>query len=191
MNMPLVRTSFPSSRKHHEGRLLICPDLVVAAFETEEPVSLRTCLHNSGLLLATARKEGWRVVHVFRDHHRPVPIDTMRPMPDEPVYQCPGPSALSAKGLRDMLVADPPEQLVLIGRDLMPSCLATAVAAADIGVNLVLVSDAVSHAFEAGDGADVGHHHAAMSLIPQFADVTTTSRILGLPATLSILSSGH
>ncbi len=176
--------------KNHAPPLLLCSDLVVDGHVSEEPASWRTCIHNSALILTTARKRRWRIVHVYRQDRAPNPIASLRPEPDEPVFQCRGPSALSSSALRDFLVMSETEELILIGRSLVPYCLSTAVAAADLGVAVTLVADAVSHGAVESHESSLSISHAAMRLIPQFATMTSTAKLLQLQSSLSLFVSG-
>ena len=176
--------------KNQTPPLLICNDLVVDGHVSEEPASWRTCIHNSELILAAARKQGWQIVHVYRQDRAPNPIASLRPQPEEPVFQCRGPSALSSSALRDFLVMNESEEIILVGRSLVPSCLSTAVAAADLGVAVTLVADAVSHPIADALGSSLSIAHAAMRLIPQFATITSTAKLLQLQSSLNLLVSG-
>ncbi len=170
--------------------LLICNDLVADGHLSEEPASWRTCIHNSMLILAAARKQGWNIAHVYRQDRPPNPIASLRPQPEEPVFQCRGPSAFSSSALRDFLVMSGTEEIILIGRSLVPSGLATAVAAADLGVSVTLVADAVSQpSAEPGQSAQ-SLTHAARCLITQFATLTSTAKLLQLQSSLSLFVSG-
>lgn len=177
-------------QKNQPPPLLICNDLVVDGHLSEEPASWRTCIHNSALILATARKQGWQIVHVYRQDRAPNPIASLRPQPEEPVFQCRGPSALSSPALRDFLVMSGTEEIILIGRSMVPCCLSTAVAAADLGVAVKLVADAVSHATADAHDPSLSIAHAAMRLIPQFATMTSTAKLLQLQSSLSLFVSG-
>lgn len=170
--------------------LLICNDLVACGHDSEEPASWRTCIHNSILILAAARKQRWNIAHVYSQDRPPNPIASLRPQPEEPVFQCRGPSALSSQALRDLLVRSGTEEIILIGRSLVPSCLATAVAAADLGLAVTVVADAVSHPMAEPCQSSPSIAHAAMHLIPQFATMTNTAKLLQLQSSLSLLVSG-
>lgn len=176
--------------KNQAPPLLICNDLVADGHKSEEPASWRTCIHNSSLILTAARKQGWQIVHVYRQDRAPNPIASLRPQPEEPVFQCRGPSALSSSALRDFLVMSKTEEIILIGRSLVPCCLSTAVAAADLGVAVTLIADAVSHPMSDIHGSSLSIAHAAMRLIPQFATMTSTAKLLQLQSSLSLLVSG-
>jgi nicotinamidase-related amidase len=82
------------------------------------------------------------------------------------------------------------EEIILIGRSLVPSCLSTAVAAADLGVAVTLVADAVSHAAVEPPESSLSLAHAAMRLVPQFATMTSTAKLLQLQSSLSLFVSG-
>lgn len=183
------RYAFPDQRRKAPP-LLICNDLVTDGHTSEDPASWRTCIHNSSLILTTARRQGWLIAHVYRQDRPPNPVAELRPKPEEPVFQCRGPSALSSLALRDLLAMNDVEELILIGRSLVPYGLATAIAAADLGVAVTMVSDAVSHPrIEANDTA-LSTTHAAIRLFPEFATMTTTAKLLQLQSSLSLLVSG-
>jgi len=82
------------------------------------------------------------------------------------------------------------EEIILIGRSLVPSCLSTAVAAADWGVAVTLVADAVSHGAADTHEPSLSLAHAAMRLVPQFATMTSTAKLLQLQSSLSLFVSG-
>ncbi len=82
------------------------------------------------------------------------------------------------------------EVIILIGCSLVPCCLSTAVAAADLGVAVTLVADAVSHGGIEPHEASVSIAHAAMRLIPQFVTMTSTAKLLQLPSSRSLFGSG-
>jgi hypothetical protein len=167
--------------------LLICNDLVLDGHDTEEPASWRTCLYNSALILARARSEHWLIAHVYRLDRRPVPIATVRPTPEEPVFQCSGPSALTSRGLRDLLATRVISELIIIGRSLVPSCVATAIAAADLGIAVTLVADAVSLCRKHADASRALPIDIDIQRIPHIANLTTTAKILELPPALSLI----
>jgi nicotinamidase-related amidase len=176
--------------KNQPHPLLICNDLVADGHTTEEPTSWRTCIHNSALVLASARKHGWNIIHVYRQDRPPNPIASLRPQPEEPVFQCRGPSALSSSALRDFLVMSRTEEIILIGRSLVPDCFATAIAAADLGVWVKLVTDAVSHPSVDTEKTSLSVAQAALRLLPQFATLTSTAKLLQLQSGLSLCVSG-
>lgn len=167
--------------------LLICNDLVLDGHESEEPASWRTCLYNSALILARARSEHWLIAHVYRLDRRPVPIASVRPTPEEPVFQCSGPSALTSRGLRDLLATQVISELILIGRSLVPSCVATAIAAADMGLAVTLVADAVSLCRTGPHPSGLQPIEYDIHRIPDIATLTTTAKILELPPALSLI----
>jgi hypothetical protein len=180
--------SFAFSKASPDKRpLLICNDLVLDGHESEEPASWRTCLYNSALILDRARSEHWLIAHVYRLDRRPVPIASVRPTPAEPVFQCSGPSALTSRGLRDLLATEVVSELILIGRSLVPSCVATAIAAANMGLAVTLVADAVSLGRTAPDpSASLPLKHDIQH-IPDLATLTTTAKFLELPPALSLI----
>lgn len=183
------RYAYPDHRRRPPP-LLICNELVTDGHTTEDPASWHTCLHNSSLILTSARRQGWLIAHVYRHDRPPNPVADLRPEPDEPVFQCRGPSALSSPALRDLLAMNNVEELILVGRSLVPYCLATAIAAADLGVSVTMVTDAVSHPRIEANDADLSTTHAAIRLFPEFATMTTTAKLLQLQSSLSLFVSG-
>jgi nicotinamidase-related amidase len=168
--------------------LLLCHDIVESGDETEDQASWRTCIHNSSLLLAEARRRNWLVVHAFGSGTPPAPVEAMRPRPEEPVFQCQGPSAFSSSGLRSLLAINPPLEILLVGRSFMPMCLATAAASADLGLPLSVVSDAVSLSKETQEKHPEWGISATLELLPIFASVTTTAQVLRLASSLNLLN---
>ncbi|CAN7299219.1 cysteine hydrolase [Phenylobacterium sp. LjRoot164] len=97
-------------------------------------------------VLEQARARGWPVLHVHRREGAPEaarPIAGLEPLPSEPVYVRPGPSAFShpAFARRAQGLGGP---LALIGFSLSDAVLATAFAAADLRLPVEVLSDAVA-----------------------------------------------
>ena len=158
--------------------LLLCHDIVEDGHESEEQASWRTCIHHARLLLSRARACNWIVVHAFASDLPPEPIEAVRPLPAEPIFQCKGPSAFSSSALRDLVAATAPSQILLIGRSLLPMCLASAAASADLRLPLSIVSDAVSISKAVQDDETDQGFSIVTRLLPLFARLTTTAQVL-------------
>lgn len=167
--------------KNQTPPLLICNDLVVDGHVSEEPAFWRTCLYNRALILAAARKQGWQIVHAYRQDRPPNPIASLRPQPEELVFHCLGPPALSASPLRDFLLMSRSEPITLVGGSLMPCCLSTAVVAAELGLAVTLVGEAMSHPIAELSGSSLLIAHATM---------TSTAKLLQLQSSLDLIVSG-
>jgi hypothetical protein len=184
----LSNAQFHGRQGYWEAPLLLLHDIVETGRDSEEQASWRTCIHNASLLLKEARTQGWRIVHAFSAHCQPAPVNIVRPLPDEPVFQCDGPSAFSSRGFRTLLSGAPPSEILLVGRSFLPMCLAAAATCADLGLSLNIVSDAVSLSKE------VYLKHPELSLattshlLPIFASITTTAQILELGSTFNLYS---
>lgn len=176
--------------KNQTPPLLICNDLVVDGHVSEEPAFWRTCLYNRALILAAARKQGWQIVHAYCQDRPPNPIASLRPQPEEPIFHCFGPSALSASPLRDFLLMSRSEPIILVGGSLVPCCLSTAVVAAELGLAVTLVGEAMSHPIAELSGSSLLIAHAAMRRIPQVATMTSTAKLLQLQSSLDLIVSG-
>lgn len=125
---------------------LVCLDLQRAqivdpqARRDSEP-ALAACRR----VLAQARVRRWPVLHVHRrelspDGGRPIP--GLEPLPCEPVFIRPGPSAFSNIAFRDAAQAMG-GPFALIGFSLAEGVLATVFAAVDRGLQVEMVCDAV------------------------------------------------
>jgi hypothetical protein len=173
--------------------LLLCHDIVEAGIDTQERASWRTCIHNAGLLLNEARRRHWLIVHAFQAGVAPEPVKDVRPLPDEPVFQCQGPSAFSSRGLRAFIASNSPSQILLVGRSFLPIGLANIAANADIGLPISVISDAISLSKQAAQsqprtGEAAWEEPTGRKVPPNFASITTTSQVLNLGATLALLN---
>jgi nicotinamidase-related amidase len=97
-------------------------------------------------VLAQARARRWPILHVHRreaSSEGARPILGLEPLPSEPVFLRPGPSAFSHQAFarRALELGGP---LALIGFSMADSVLATAVAAADRKVPVDVLTDAVA-----------------------------------------------
>jgi len=136
---------------------LVCLDLQRARVAgTASPTSARIT-ENCRQVLLEARARRWPVLHVHRREASPDgarPIPGLEPLPSEPVFLRPGPSAFSHQAFaRQATALGGP--LALIGFSLIDSVLATAFAAADLKLPVEVLCDAVA-ADPRDDGA-LGH----------------------------------
>lgn len=97
-------------------------------------------------VLEEARRRRWPVLHVHRREFSPEggrPIQGLEPLPTEPIFIRPGPSAFSHRAFAQAALAlgGP---LALIGFSMADSVLATAFAAADRDVSIDVIGDAVA-----------------------------------------------
>ena len=107
----------------------------------------RACIR----MLEHARAQGWRVVHTQAcpgPHFRGeglfcAPIEGLRPRISEPVFLRAGLSGFSNPDFGAVMRDAQGEEVHVIGFTLNHSCLATALGAVDIGLNVTLVEDAV------------------------------------------------
>lgn len=126
-------------------------------------------------VLAQARQRRWPVLHVHRrealaEHGRP--ISGLEPLPSEPVYLRPGPSAFSHSAFtRHVLALGGP--LALIGFSLNDTILATAFAAADVRLQTEVLLDAVA--------IDVHDEAARQALISPLATLAPACRLIQSP----------
>jgi hypothetical protein len=147
---------------------LICLDLQRARLSEADERMLSAC-HQ---VLSEARRRRWPVLHVHRREGLPEagrPIPGLEPLPTEPVFVRPGPSAFSHRAFAQAALAlgGP---LALIGFSMADSVLATAFAAADRELAIEVVRDAV--ATGAGDPA------SASALFTPIAALAPLGRML-------------
>jgi nicotinamidase-related amidase len=103
-------------------------------------------------VLEHARVRRWRVVHTQQRHpdglfarssYFGAPIEGLRPLISEPVFMRSGLSAFSNADFAAELRGALGEEVYLIGFSLNHTCLATALAAVDMGLSVTLVADAL------------------------------------------------
>jgi nicotinamidase-related amidase len=101
--------------------------------------------------LSHARDLGWSVAHVQSRHSRlsrsarfARPIDGLEPLPSEALFITAGRSALAHPELRARLVSRRPSAIFLVGFALAHEGLASLFDAADLGLPLRIVEDAVA-----------------------------------------------
>jgi nicotinamidase-related amidase len=132
-------------------------------------------------VLDVARAGGWRVVHsqTRDDDTGPTPrdmfgapIEGLRPLVTEPVFFRRGLSAFANPAFAAEMRGARGAEVFLMGFSLAGSCLATALAAVDEGLELTLIEDAV------GAGPAVGVAEAARSLLQPFVQIRSSSALL-------------
>lgn len=110
-------------------------------------------------VLEHARASGWRIIHTQRrtvsdasseSRHFGSPIEGLRPLVSEPVFVRRGLSAFSNPAFAEEMRDAQGEDVFLIGFSLNHTCLATALAAVDLGLSVTVVDDAMGVAPCAG-----------------------------------------
>jgi nicotinamidase-related amidase len=163
---------------------LVCLDLqrdyVVPGrprYAAENAVVAATCAR----VLGFARDDGWRIVHSqLRDDDGAgwprdlfhAPIEGLRPLISEAVFFRQGLSAFGNPGFAAELRMARDKEVFLIGFSLADTCLATALAAVDAGLSLVLVEDAI------GAGATPEAAAAARTVLRPFVRLAPSRRLL-------------
>ena len=176
--------TLPRPNRLAPSRWLICLDL---QRDYVVPGRARYAPAHSGIVLACrqvldiARAGGWRVVHsqTRRDESALIqrdmfgaPIEGLRPLVTEPVFFRRGLSAFANPCFAAEMRAARGAEVFLIGFSLADSCLATALAAVDEGLELTLLDDAV------GAGPEEGVMEAARSLLRPFVRIRSSSTLL-------------
>lgn len=161
-------------------RLLVCLDLQRG--RQEDGRAPDGCLVNCRRMLAHARYEGWRVVHVHSkspdpDHARP--IDGLEPLLSEPVLYRSGLSAFSNRTFREMLEGRGGVELVIIGYSMTSALVGTALIAYEEALSVVMVEDAICSAVldrETRDAIELLGRVAT-----RFAMLACTDDVIGAP----------
>ena len=132
-------------------------------------------------VLGFARDEGWRIVHSqWRDDDGSAwprdlfhaPIEGLRPLISEPVFFRQGLSAFGNPAFAAELRLARGREVFLVGFSLADTCLATALAAVDAGLALVLVEDAI------GAGGAPEAAAAARTVLRPFVRLTPSRRLM-------------
>jgi nicotinamidase-related amidase len=132
-------------------------------------------------VLGFARDEGWRIVHSqLREDDAALwprdlfhaPIEGLRPLISEPVFFRQGLSAFGNPAFATELGLARGHEVCLIGFSLADTCLATALAGVDAGLQLVLVEDAI------GAGATPGAAEAARTVLRPFVRLAPSRRLM-------------
>ena len=185
----------PSTLGHHSTHLgrpspwLICLDLqreyVVPGRPSYAPAGaevVKGCVR----MLAHARAAGWRVVHsqlrrqgaaAFGGGLFGAPIEGLRPLISEPVFLRQSLSAFSNPNFAAELRDARGEDVYLIGFSLVDTCMATALAAFDQDLSVILVEDAVGVSASASPTAP----DIARAILRPFARIVS-SRDIGAAA---------
>lgn len=176
--------TLPRPDRFAPSRWLVCLDL-----QREYVVPGRACYSpaHAAVVLAcrqaldVARADGWRVVHsqtraddiglTPRDMFG-APIEGLRPLVTEPVFFRRTLSAFANPAFAAEMRAARGAEVFLIGFSLAGSCLATALAAVDEGLELTLLDDAV------GAGPSDGVADAARRLLRPFVRIRPCSDLL-------------
>jgi len=176
--------TLPGPNRLAPSRWLICLDL---QRDYVVPGRARYAPAHSSIVLACrqvldiARASGWRVVHSQTRHDDlslmprdmfGAPIEGLRPLVTEPVFFRRGLSAFANPPFATEMRAARGAEIFLIGFSLADSCLATALAAVDEGLELTLLDDAV------GAGPETGVMEAARSLLRPFVRIQSSSTLL-------------
>lgn len=125
--------------------VLVCLDLQRGKM-ADAPADAERTVSACREVLTQARARRWPVLHVHRREASPErarPIMGLEPLPTEPIFYRTGPSAFSQRAFRQAAHAlgGP---LALIGFSMSDSVLATAFAAADRGLAVEVIVDAIA-----------------------------------------------
>jgi nicotinamidase-related amidase len=132
-------------------------------------------------VLGFARDEGWRIVHsqLREDDTAPwprdlfhAPIEGLRPLISEAVFFRKGLSAFGNPAFAAELGQARGKEVLLIGFSLADTCLATALAGVDAGLQLVLVEDAI------GAGSTPEATAAARTVLRPYVRLTPSRRLI-------------
>jgi len=133
-------------------------------------------------VLDHARAAGWRVVHSQLRRHATspfgaalfgAPIEGLRPLISEPVFFRGGLSAFANPAFAAELARARGDEVFLIGFSLADTCLATALAAVDHGLSLVLVEDALG----AGQSPAASAPEIARAILGRFVGFVSSDEI--------------
>jgi nicotinamidase-related amidase len=161
-------------------RLLVCLDLQRG--RQGEGRAPDGCLVNCRRMLAHARHEGWRVVHVHSKNPDPAqaqPIDGLEPLLTEPVLYRSGLSAFSNRTFREMVEGRRAVELVIIGYSMTSALVGTALIAYEEALSVVMVEDAICSVVldrETRDAIEVLGKAAT-----RFATLACTDDLIGAP----------
>jgi nicotinamidase-related amidase len=162
-------------------RLLVCLDLQRGSQNAGRAPD--GCLVNCRRMLAHARHEGWRVVHVHsknpdRDNARP--IDGLEPLLSEPVLYRSGLSAFSNRTFREMVEGGRAVELVIIGYSMTSALVGTALIAYEEALPVVMVEDAICSAVLDSATRDAIELLGRRVATP-FATMACTDDVIGAP----------
>jgi nicotinamidase-related amidase len=178
----------PSSRP----RLLVCFDLREHIIDVRKGLQLDPFVINCRRILTHARENGWVVVHVHRREpapRGPAPsVHGLEPLPTEPIFTQSGLSAFSNRAFRDLAGRYLKGEMIIIGCSAASSCLATALAAYDQDMDVVMIEDAVVATPLETQGLEaIGALTQAVDA--PFVSFLRTSDLLGLQRRLELVYS--
>jgi len=161
-------------------RLLVCLDLQRGS--QPDGRAPDGCLVNCRRVLAHARREGWRVVHIHSknpDAGAARPIDGLEPLLNEPVLYRSGLSAFSNRAFQEMIEGRRSVELVIIGYSMTASLVGTALIAYEEALSVTMVEDAICSAVLDQETRD------AIELLGKaatsFATLSCTDEVIGAP----------
>lgn len=147
---------------------------------TQSGISAAACAR---LLLNNARRRGWVVAHVQNRRGRfsnaesfQSPIEGLEPLPSEPLFLIRHRSALAHLDLRSRVSAERPPVVYLMGFTLAHEGLATLFDAADLGLSLRIVSDAVASP-PIGDRTATEIDRAALAIAASLSAVANSTEV--------------
>lgn len=161
-------------------RLLVCLDLQRGSVRPGQAPD--GCLVNCRRLLAHARREDWRVVHVHGRKPQPrdaAPLDGLRPLLTEPVLYRSGASAFSSRAFCEMVEGGAVE-LVMVGYSMTSALIGTAMIAFEEGLSVTLVEDAICSAVLDDETRDAIEYLGLKAARP-FVTLASTDALIGTP----------
>ncbi len=178
---------------------LLCVDLQLEHVTPGRPLCAshaQGAVNACGRVLKHARASEWIVIHAHRRRRSGLfsgggltaSVEGLWPLARERVFRREGVSAFSCRALADLAQRAPPPEIYLIGLSLQQSCLATALHAADLGLNLVVVSDAAAAAAVDDRSPEEVAAFVRALLEPHVA--FTTSKTLPMAATPGLHARG-
>ena len=137
-------------------------------------------------VLRHARAHHWRIVHARRRQAEGLfdragyfgaPIEGLRPLISEPVFARSGLSAFCNADFAAEMCDARGEEVFLIGFSLNKTCLATVFAAADMGLNVTILTDATGAA-GAGEPEARQLREAAERMLSPLARLATSDEVM-------------
>lgn len=170
----------------HRAPWLLCVDLQKEHVTPGRPLyapHAEAAVKAAARVVDHARRHGWTVIHAHRRRHSGLfaggamsaAIEGLWPLASERVFRREGLSAFSNAALAELVQRAAPPELYLIGLCLHQSGLASAFSAADLGLEVVVISDATAAAAAGGFGAETTAAFARAILEPHVTFVTSSS----------------
>lgn len=170
----------------HRQPWLLCVDLQGEHVTPGRPLfapRAQAAVEVCGRVLAHARRCGWTVIHahrrrpggLFAEGRMSAAIEGLWPLASERVFRREGLSAFSNTALAELAQRASPPEIYLVGLSLHQAGLATALGAADLGLDLVVVSDAAAAAPAGAWSADEMAAFARAVLEPHVTFTTSCS----------------